>query len=171
VLEMRLSRALHRLIIEDLLRPHPFAYERVGFVFGRLNTVGNASIIYLDRYKGVSDERYIESKEYGALIDDIAILDAMQEVRSRRGNGEGGFHVHVHEHKGRPGFSLPDQRSLPNLVPGIGRMDPTGASGLLLLSNDNGIAHVWMPGSTECALTDRIVVAGAPLGVFLSGGD
>jgi hypothetical protein len=122
-------------------------------------------IIYLNRYRSVADERYIPSDRFGALIDDTAILEAMQEVRGHRGTSEGGFHVHVHEHRGQPGFSEPDVESLPAIIPGISRMDPTGASGILLLSKDHAIALVWLPGEKHHQIAKTVSVIGAPMSI------
>ena len=33
--EIKLTGSLYKKILRDLARPHPFAAERVGFVFGR----------------------------------------------------------------------------------------------------------------------------------------
>lgn len=165
--EIRLIRPLYDAIRTDLLRPHPFAAERVGFAYGKLTCKeGREPLILLYRYQSVPDDRYVESEDYGALIDQQAILATMQEVRSHRGEGEGAFHVHLHEHRGQPGFSAPDRQSLPPLFPPLQRMGPDAAHGMLVLSDDRALAWVWYPDEKEPCMARRVVVAGAPLSVM-----
>jgi len=165
--EIKMTTALYAAMLQDLSRPHPHAWERVGFAYGKLSmTPGLVPIIYLYRYSGVEDERYLESDEYGALIDRYAILQVRQELRKRRGMHECAFHVHVHEHHGQPGLSKPDRQSLPSLIPSFQLMDPTGAHGLLVLSSDHGIAWVWLPGESQPCPARAITIVGAPMRVF-----
>src|SRR5437870_3440365 len=165
--EVRLTRHLHRLIRADLERPHPFAAERVGFGFGKLaNLEGSEALVLLHRYKPVRDDYYVLNPRFGACIGPDAIRDAMQEVRDRRGTREGAFHVHLHDHAGEPRLSGPDRAGLPPLIPGLRRMGMDGAHGLLVLSQDHGIAWVWLPEGPEPVRASRVVVVGAPLGIF-----
>lgn len=168
--EIRLCQQLYEDIFCDLRRKHPHAEERVGFVFGRYSEISlDHRVIYLYRYEPVSDERYIPTDDYGALVDDVAILDVMQGIREHRGASEGAFHVHIHGHYGQPMFSRPDLTSLPSLIPSFSRMDTNGANGLLLFSLDHGIAFVWLPGENEPIFVDLITIIGAPLLIFRRG--
>jgi len=162
--EVRLTRQLYELIRRDLERAHPFALERVGFAFGKLaNLEGIEPLVLLYRYKPVPDEHYLENSNFGACIGADAIRDAMQEVRNHRGTREGAFHVHLHDHCGEPQFSRPDREGLPPLIPSFQRMGMDAAHGLLVLSQDHGVAWVWLPGSGKPETASRIVVVGAPL--------
>lgn len=165
MLEIRMTEELFQSIHHDLDRQHGFALERVGFVFGRLSPSGRA---YLDCYRPVSDEQYIDSDKFGALIDDRAILKAMQETRHRRGQRACCFHVHRHEHLGVPSFSRSDLRSLLGLVPDLHRMDSEGASGLLLLSLDQALAwaKLGVSENPELAVATKVVVVGQRLRIF-----
>lgn len=165
--EIRLPRALYHAIREDLERQHRFAYERVGFAFGKLaNLSGEEPLVLLYRYLPVADEHYVRHPRYLACIGQEAILGAMQEVRTHRGTADGVFHVHLHDHRGPTGFSAPDQDGLPPLIPGFQRMGPDGAHGLLVLSQDHGLAWIWLPGKVEPVTASRIAVVGAPLEIW-----
>ena len=82
---IRLTRGLYDQVRADLARPHAFAAERVGFLFGRL---GNAEtvepMILFTGYRSLDEERYINDPNSGARIDSQAIRGAMQEVINRQ---------------------------------------------------------------------------------------
>jgi hypothetical protein len=163
--EIRMPLALYDEILKDLKRPHPFAEERVGFVFGRFSE-GEPTLVLLNRYQVVDDDRYLESEEYGALIDSTSILGAMQHLRDRRGSLECALHVHQHFHHGVPRLSLPDKHSLPKLIPGFQRMCPDGTHGILVLSINSAAGWLWLPGQTEAVSADTIVVSGRRTQIF-----
>jgi len=95
---LRLTRRLCDEVRVDLARPHAFAAERVGFLFGRLgNAQTNDPMVLFTGYSSLDDERYINDPNSGARIDSHAIRGAMQQVINRH---EGVFHVHMHEWNG-----------------------------------------------------------------------
>jgi hypothetical protein len=57
---IKLTGRLYGEIRRDLERPHAFAHERVGFVFGRVGT-GDAGgkLVLLTRYHAIPDKQYI----------------------------------------------------------------------------------------------------------------
>jgi len=163
--EVRITRDLRKEVMTDLMRPHEFAEERVGFLFGKF-VGGTPGLVLLSRYTPVPDELYEPSEEYGALINSEAILGTMQSLRDQRGTFECAFHVHMHGHKGPPRLSVPDKRSLPKLIPGFQRMSPDAAHGILVFSFDHGRAWVWPSGENEPRLAQAIAIIGAPLELF-----
>lgn len=163
--EVRITRDLRSEVIADLMRPHGFAEERVGFLFGKF-VEGTSGLVLLSRYVSVPDEQYEPSEEYGALINAEAILATMQSLRDLRGTFECAFHVHMHCHKGPPRLSGPDKRSLPKLIPGFQRMSPDGAHGILVFSLNHGRAWVWASREHEPRLASGIAVIGAPIELF-----
>lgn len=163
--EVRITRDLRKEVITDLMRPHEFAEERVGFLFGKF-VPGTPGLVLLSRYVPVPDEQYEPSEEYGALINSEAILTTMQSLRDRRGTFECAFHVHVHGHKGPPRLSESDKRSLPKLIPGFQRMSPDAAHGILVFSLNHGRAWVWTVGEPGPCLASRIAVIGALIELF-----
>jgi hypothetical protein len=164
---IRLTRRLHEGVRADLSRPHPFAAERVGFLFGRLGNVGtDAPLVLLTGYSPLADDRYIDDPPSGARIDSQAIRGAMQQVLDRR---EGVFHVHMHGLAGRPRFSRMDRAELPRLIPGFRAVGPGLAHGLFLLSEDECAAEVWLPGNEEPVEAARISIVGYPLQIVEGG--
>jgi hypothetical protein len=165
--QIRLPRALYDAMQANLRRPHPFAGERVGFLYGRLANAGtDRPLILMTAYDPLDDDRYLPDPTVGARIDSAAIRSAMQGVIDR---GEGVFHTHLHAWPGAPRFGLTDQAELPRLVPSFQTFGRHQAHGLFLLSDDGAYADVWMPGRKSPAAASRICVVGFPM-LLIEGG-
>jgi hypothetical protein len=161
---VRIPSALYVRIRKDLARRHEFAYERVGFVSAKLgNQSGDEPLVLFTDYYPVSDDQYIDDPYSGARIDSDAIREAMQRVLD---TSDGLFHVHTHGGRGRPGFSFMDLEETPRIVSSLQVAGPTQAHGMVLLSNDQCIAYVWMPGTGEPVLADKVAVVGYPFEIF-----
>lgn len=166
---IRLLNSLYESVLADLQRPHPFASERVGFLFARMGTTSDAThIIFLLEYVPVPDNQYLPMTdlEIGAEISSEAIRDTMQRVIS---TGEGVFHAHLHDHLERPRFSRIDMKDLPLLVRSFQHASPASAHGGFLFSKNNCMAAVWLPGQCEHVTAEKITVVGYPL--RFHGGD
>jgi len=164
---IRITRALYASIIGDLVRPHPFAAERVGFTFGRMGSISSGGrLILLNRYHSIPDDQYVDDPTVGARIGSKALTSAMQAVYHGRPSREGIFHIHLHGHKGRTGMSGVDSREIPALMPGFRSVGPQAAHGIIILSLDHGSGWIWLPGEAERILAGTIAVIGAPLEVF-----
>jgi hypothetical protein len=160
----RIVRELYVQVQEDLARRHEFAYERVGFLSAKLgNAAWEEPVVLFTNYHPVLDDHYIEDTHSGARINSDAIRGAMQRVLD---TGYGLFHVHCHQHRGKPGFSWMDLEETPRIISSLQVAGPTQAHGMLLLSNDYCIAHVWLPTSNEPIIADRVSVVGYPLEFF-----
>lgn len=163
-IHVRMTRQLCEQVRADLLRPHPFAAERVGFLFARLgNARSTTPLVLFTGYTPLADDRYIDDPRAGARIDSQAIRGAMQQVLNRK---EGVFHVHMHDWPGKPHFSEMDQAELPRLIPSFQAVGPSFAHGLFLLGKDDFTISVWMPGSGQPADAERVTVVGHPLQIF-----
>jgi len=161
---VRLTRQLYEQVRADLSRLHPFASERVGFLFAQLGNANSVTpLVLFTGYSLLADDRYINDPQAGARIDSQAIRSAMQEVLNRK---EGAFHVHMHDWHGKPRFSRMDRTELPRLIPSFQAVGLSFAHGLLLLSKDDITAAVWLPGNTQPAEADHITIVGHPLQVF-----
>jgi len=148
----------------DLRRPHPFAGERVGFLYCRLaNAKADHLIILMTAYVPLADERYLPDPTVGARIDSAAIRSAMQGVIDR---GEGVFHTHLHPWPGRPTFSLTDRTELPKLVSSFQTVGQSQAHGLFLLSDNEAYADVWLPGHKKPTAASRINLVGFPMSLI-----
>ena len=78
-IKVRLSRLLDQEVRADLSRPHPFAAERVGLLYGRLCNAGlDTSVVLMTGYEPLADERYKHDPSSGARIDSQAIRIALQ---------------------------------------------------------------------------------------------
>ena len=164
MVRVRIPRALYGRAKKDLARRHEFAYERVGFLSAKLgNATFDEPLVLFTDYYPVPDDHYIDDPRSGARINSDAIRDAMQRVLD---TGDGLFHVHCHEHRGKPGFSSMDLDETPRIVSSLKVAGPRQAHGMLLLSNDYCIAHVWLPQSTEPLVADRVSVVGYPLEIL-----
>lgn len=160
---IRLLKSLHERVLADLQRPHPFASERVGFLFARMGTAANNThLIFLVDYLPVPDDHYLPTTDpaIGAEISSSAIRDTMQRVMS---TGEGAFHTHLHEHPGRPRFSRIDMKDLPLLAQSFQHASPASAHGGFLFSKDDCMASVWLPGQSDPVTAEKISVIGYPL--------
>lgn len=162
--QIRLTRSLHNAIQADLRRPHPFAGERVGFLYGRQAQAGAGRLLILmTAYVPLGDERYVADPKVGARIDSTAIRSAMQGVIDRN---EGVFHTHLHAWPGRPGFSRTDLAELPRLVSSFQTVGRSHAHGLFLLSDDQAYAQVWLPDRKTPTAASRINFVGFPMSLI-----
>lgn len=159
-IRIRLTRTLYDRVRADLHRPHPFAAERVGFLFAKLGNAGTADpIVVFTDYAPLADDRYIDDPFAGARIDSQAIRGAMQQVIDRK---KGVFHVHLHGFTGRPAFSPMDRDELPRLIPGFRAVGPTLPHGLFLMNEDQCMGEVWLPGQNGPVEAARVSVVGQP---------
>jgi len=165
--EIKLSGGLYAEIMRDLTRTHPFAAERVGFVFGRMGSHGR--LILLNRYHSIPDDQYVDDPAVGARIGEEALTWAMQAVYQCRPTREGIFHIHLHGHKGEPQMSRVDSHEIPRLLPGFQSMDRDAAHGIIILSLDHGSGWVWLPSDKGPCQVDSINIIGVPIGVFEQG--
>ena len=160
---IRLLRPLYEHVLADLQRPHPFASERVGFLFARTGTAANHTLlIFLVDYLPVPDDQYLPATDLavGAEINSAAIRNIMQRVMR---TGEGAFHTHLHEHPGHPRFSRIDMKDLPLLAQSFQHASPASAHGGFLFSTDDCMASIWLPGQSEPITAEKISVIGYPL--------
>jgi hypothetical protein len=166
-LEIKLTGYLYDRMMADLIRPHPFAAERVGFVFARMGSLADqGKLILLNRYHSIPDEQYVDDPTVGARIGSDAMTWAMQAVYQGRPAHEGIFHIHLHGHSGESGMSKTDAREIPRLIPGFQSVGREAAHGIIILSSDHGSAWVWLPGHKDAKPADQVSVIGAPVGVF-----
>jgi hypothetical protein len=162
--QIRLTRSLYEAMQADLRRSHPFAGERVGFLYGRLAHAGlGRPLILMTAYVPLDDGCYLADSKVGARIDSAAIRSAMQGVIDRN---EGVFHTHLHAWPGRPGFSRTDLAELPRLVSSFQTVGRNHAHGLFLLSDDQASAQVWLPGHKTPTAAARINIVGYPMSVI-----
>lgn len=141
---------------EDLVRPHPFALERVGFF--RCRPTGRPDLVVVTGYDAIPDDHYIENTMAGACIGSTAIRSALQRVLTY---GVGQIHVHLHEHHGPPGPSSTDMANQPRLVESLRNLDGKVPHGCMILSRTHAWGLFTLPGLRGFAkLTKCSVVSG-----------
>lgn len=160
----KIARVLLHSVRSDLARPHPFAWERVGFLAGYPGVMGNGEIVILAQsYHPVADTDYVEADSVGAMMGAGAIRKALQIALSSRVSM---FHVHMHEHVGRPRFSGVDLRESAVFMPDFWHVCSSHPHGALVLSRDSATGLCWCPGSCNPLPIEEIVVVGAPMEVI-----
>lgn len=169
-IEVRLTGSLHAEIIRDLSRAHRFAVERVGFASGRAGSLVNqGKLVLLNRYHSIPDDQYVDDPRVGARIGSAAITAAMQAVYYGRPGREGIFHVHLHPREIGTAMSPVDRREIPKLMPGFQSVGREAIHGIIILSDDEASAWVWLPGRKDGIGAETVAVIGSPLNVFERG--
>lgn len=160
-LHLRIPRSLYSSIQADLVRPHAFAAERVGFAKARLGTgAGDDKLVLIGGYEPVADADYIDDPRSGARISSSAIRSAMQTILEE---DVGLFHVHLHDFPGVPRLGRMDQREIPELITAFRATNSKLPHGILLLSSDSFSTWVCLPGTRDLIVPDKASVVGLPL--------
>lgn len=158
---IRIPEKLCEQIINDLLRVHCFAYERVGFVIGRSKDLPeNKILILITEYIPIADEHYIDDDTVGARINSEAIRSAMQIAMERKCSI---FHVHKHYGNGTPSFSRTDLVELPGIAEAMVNANPENVHGVLLLSEDGADVLLKVKPSKGTVSLEKIVRVGYPM--------
>ncbi|MGH2666197.1 HesA/MoeB/ThiF family protein [Flavobacterium sp.] len=159
-IKFRIPEHLHGKMLLDLERSHPFAFERVGFLFAKtVNLSSGVTLIIATDYQPVNDEDYIEDYSVGAKINSTAIRKSMQATFDQ---SCGCFHVHLHNHSGKPYPSSTDEKSLPAVVKSFENIAPKHANGFLILSKNAFYSSIKIEASDNLLEADLISVVGKP---------
>lgn len=157
--QLKIPRQLYQKMMADLVRPHAFAWERIGFCRIKIGNRGRTTeLLFVTDYWPVPDNQYIRDQYVGARIDGDAIRTAMQTAHD---TGDGIMHVHLHDVAGVPRFSLTDMEEIPRVVQTLTYVNAKMPHGMLVLSHDKASAKIVMPGALLTDV-DRISVVGQP---------
>lgn len=151
---MRIDKKIYQRMKGDLGRPHPYAFERVGYVF--IKPTDGTGLECTD-YVPVPDEFYVRDTSVGAHVDHRAIVLAMKRADH---NNEGVLQVHEHGGKGTPRFSQVDVESHPVYLRSFQNANPRVTHGFLLLSDDSMVAKVWVPAMSQPVAITRYQITG-----------
>ncbi len=161
MIQLKLTRTLYSATMADLLTPHAFAAERIGFILTRRGTLsGQDLILAATRYIRIADHNYVDDPAVGARIGSAAIRDVMQQAMDSQ---EGVLHVHVHEHHGAPAFSGTDLRELGKLIPSFQHVVPNSFHGALVFSEDDAHVRLLVPAGLWISRGITISIVGWPL--------
>lgn len=126
----------------DLMREHPFAHERIGFITVRAAAAVDHLVLLAEDYYPVADEDYVDDPRVGARIGQEALRKALNLALL---NPVGVFHVHMHmlSFDGRLWFSRIDLTEQLNYVPDFFKVRPAMPHGAIVLSPDAEAGLVW----------------------------
>ncbi|WP_428150905.1 hypothetical protein [Brevundimonas sp.] len=147
-------------IRRDLIRPHAFAHERVGFLTAGAVGMGEDLMMLVRDYQPVADEDYEFDPRVGARIGSNAMRKAVQSAYRPAATL---LHVHTHGGRGRPAFSHVDLASAADFVPGFFETTPRMPHGLLVLSDDDASGILWTDGKRTRSEIDLFIRTDAPL--------
>lgn len=147
----KITASLIEAIQRDLHRPHPFAYERVGFVVSGLSAASDDILVLAQDYRPVADDDYLRDPSVGAMMGPVAIRKALQWALQ---SGAALFHVHAHEGRGVPRFSGVDLRENAKFVPDFFKVAPQSAHGAIVLSSDTACGQIWVDRDRSYAVTE-----------------
>lgn len=162
----QISEKILSTIHQDLSRPHPFAFERVGFLTCSSQIDEEQNLVIISKaYHPIKDEHYIDDPNYGALIGADAIRMALQLSYSQNASI---IHIHKHEHMGRPKFSRTDNQESNKFIPSFINIKPLIPHATIVLSHDSMAGRCWVPNTEHPVPINKFIVTkpSARLGVF-----
>ncbi len=160
-IHVRLPQTLLASIHADLSRPHPFAAERVGFLFcGSAALSGEGLLLLGQKWHVVDDRDYIDDRSVGACIGPGAFRDVLQQVYRAPASI---LHIHRHDHSGRPQFSRTDVKSMYEFVPGFFNACRSHPHGAVVLSHDSAEGRIWLHSGSAGHTIGRYELIGTPM--------
>ena len=156
----KITRSLLADIRQDLMRTHPFAHERVGFISTGLSAIGRDIVVLARGYQPVHDDDYLDIRSVGAMMGPNAIRKALQLSMQSRGAL---FHVHTHGGRGLPRFSHVDICENVKFVPDFFKVAPQCAHGAIVLSNDAARGQVWLDRKRSPVAINSFIEVGQPI--------
>lgn len=152
---------------QDLMRPHPFAHERIGFIAVRAAQGHNHLVLIAEDYYPVADNEYVQDRLVGARIGQEALRKALNVALL---NPVGMFHVHMHLFPERLWFSRVDLSEQFNFVPDFFKVRPTMPHGALVLSPHSFAGRAWV-NSRDIQRIDEFNTVGARVRVTKAARD
>lgn len=165
-ISFQISEKILTSIHEDLSRPHPFAFERVGFITCSPKVDKEKNLIMLaNTYHPVKDEHYIDNPNYGALIGADAIRIALELSYNQNASI---IHIHRHEHRGQPKFSRTDNQESNQFISSFVNVKPMLPHATIVLSYDSMAGRCWLPNTKSPIAINKFTVTkpSSRLGVF-----
>lgn len=156
----KITTSLANDVRSNLRRPHPFAYERVGFISAGMSASGSDLLVMAREFRPVEDDEYLNDQTVGAMMGPEAIRKALQWAMSEKAAL---FHVHSHGGHGRPGFSGIDLRENAKFVPDFLKVAPRFGHGAIVLSDDSAFGQIWLSRTHSAEFFDHFVGVGTPL--------
>lgn len=160
-IRIRIPQSIYKQMLTDLKRPHPFAFERVGFLFTKSKIINEKTVLIIATdYIPVDDNDYVKDSTVGAKFDSASIRKAMQGTHDRK---SGALHVHLHRHSGNPSPSFTDMEGLPGVVHSLSNIASKQANGFLILSEDRFYAEIKIGQEKKFHHVQKISLVGYPM--------
>jgi hypothetical protein len=156
----KITMGLLASIRADLGRPHPFAYERVGFVLAAAAQSASGVLVLAQEHHPVADDDYLPDSSVGAMMGPEAIRKAMEWALMKKVCI---FHVHSHGGRGIPRFSAVDVRESAKFVPDFLKVAPQMIHGSIVLSDDAAAGRLWVSGNSGPQDVIEFVEVGIPM--------
>jgi hypothetical protein len=164
MIELRLPSKLHTQMFADLERLHPFAFERVGFLYARPDVATGKPLVMLAiDYLSIPDNGYVRDDSVGARINSGAIRAAMQHTLT---TGLAAFHVHLHAGLGAPGFSSTDKRESARLMPSFRGVANDVPHGAIIFTSGGACGNYWFGSDPIAKRIKKITVVGFPMRIY-----
>lgn len=143
----RATEAFMAEMRKDLMRPHAFAHERVGFITVRAAKGAGDLVMLAENYYPVADDDYLRDPSVGAMIGQEALRKALELALLQ---GAGVFHVHMHGPSQHLWFSGIDLREQLKFVPDFFKVCPNMPHGAIVLNFKTAAGRVWLaPGDVS----------------------
>lgn len=137
----RATEAFMAAVRRDLVRPHAFAHERIGFITVRAAAGHHQLVMLAEDYHPVVDEEYVRDPTVGARIGQEALRKALNLALLK---SVGVIHVHMHLlPSDRLWFSRIDLAEMHNFMPDFFKVGPKMPHGAIVLSPLSAAGLAW----------------------------
>lgn len=161
LIHLKIPRAIHDAMFSDLTRPHPFAYERVGFLLVKKGTISPDSFLLLAaEYQAIPDSFYIKDLNVGAKINSTAIRSAMELAMICR---YGIIHTHLHHDEYSSLFSRTDESEFKKLIPSFHNIGGSSVHGAIVFSGNRYTGAILPKKHDKPVELSRITIVGYPI--------
>jgi molybdopterin/thiamine biosynthesis adenylyltransferase len=163
---VRIPEILLSEIKAQLRLPHPSAFERVGFCFGKsFQTINDDWIVVLNTFHPVRDMHYLPAEDVGARISGDALTEAFQHAYSNRLSL---FHIHLHDFGvGMPGFSTTDIKSGYEILDSFKDYVVNQVHGIIVLNGEMANCIVLPPRGIFPQKANQFSIVGKRLAISL----
>lgn len=151
----RATEAFLTSVRKDLMRPHPFAHERVGFITVRAAHGAEGLVLLAENYYPVADQDYVRNSSVGAMIGQEALRKALNLALR---DSVGVFHAHMHGLSAHLWFSGIDLHEQMKFVPDFFSVCPSMPHGALVLDARSIAGRVWLASDRVTNITTFEIV-------------
>lgn len=137
-MKIHIPQNLFDSAVNDIKRPHEFAFERVGYFLGKHDN--NENKVMIDDWYTFEDSMYEQNDEVGARIGSVGMKSLMVKALS---TNKVFFQFHLHDFAEIPDFSFVDLKSLKEIVPALFSFSTAKLHGALVGNEEHITALIW----------------------------